>query len=90
MFCLLLILDLLVSILAMTSPTSTTSFGLAKISITTPPFGAGISESTLSVPISSKVSSWAIVSPTFLYHSRIVPSVMLSPIFGITTSITIF
>ena len=43
-----------------------------------------------SIKISSKVSSAAICSPTFLYHSKIVPSVILSPIFGITTSITIF
>ena len=46
----------------------------------------GISESTLSVPISNNISSNSIDSPTFFLHSRIVPSLMDSPIFGITTS----
>ena len=40
----------------------------------------------LSVEISSSVSSLPILSPTFFFHSRIVPSVIDSPIFGITTS----
>jgi 2-oxoglutarate dehydrogenase E2 component (dihydrolipoamide succinyltransferase) len=46
----------------------------------------GISESTLSVPISNRVSSSWIESPIFFLHSRIVPSLMDSPILGITTS----
>ena len=77
------------SILAITLPTSITSFGFAKISIITPSAMEGISESTLSVPISNKISSIAIESPTRFFHSKIVPSVMDSPILGITTSIII-
>ena len=80
---------LLEFILAITLPTSITSLGSANISSITPEAGEGISESTLSVPISKRVSSFSIDSPTFLYHSSIVPSVILSPIFGITTSIII-
>ena len=77
------------SIFAITFPTSITSFGLAKISTMTPSAEEGISESTLSVPISNKISSIAIESPTCFFHSKIVPSVMDSPILGITTSIII-
>ena len=76
-------------ILAITLPTSITSLDSANISSITPEAGEGISESTLSVPISKRVSSFSIDSPTFLYHSSIVPSVILSPIFGIITSIII-
>ena len=78
-----------VSIRAITSPTSFISFGSASISTTVPAAEEGISESTLSVPISSRISSRATGSPTFLRHSSIVPSVRDSPIFGITTSMII-
>ena len=54
-----------------------------------PLFGVGISASTLSVPISNSISSVAMVSPTPFRHSKIVPSVIDSPILGITTSTTI-
>jgi branched-chain amino acid transport system permease protein len=47
----------------------------------------GISASTLSVPISNSISSVAMVSPTPFRHSKIVPSVIDSPILGITTSV---
>ena len=47
----------------------------------------GISESTLSVEISRIVSSLTILSPIFFFHSRMVPSVIDSPIFGMTTFI---
>ena len=74
-------------ILAMTSPTGMVSFTWAIISTIVPVAGEGISESTLSVEISNKVSSLAILSPTCFFHSRIVPSVIDSPILGITTSV---
>ncbi len=48
--------------------------------------GDGTSASTLSVEISTMVSSTAIVSPGPLAHSRIVPSVTDSPIWGMTIS----
>ena len=75
-----------VSTLAITAPTSITSFGFPIISINTPSVELGISESTLSVPISRIISSILIASPTFFLHSIMVPSVMDSPIFGITIS----
>ena len=78
-----------VSIFAIVFPTSTTSFTSAKISIIVPDSTQGISESTLSVPISRNNSSFSTNSPTFFLHSRIVPSVIDSPIFGITISIII-
>ena len=78
-----------VSILAMTVPTSTTSFSSANISTIIPASKLGISESTLSVPISRNNSSFSTGSPTFLRHSRIVPSVIDSPIFGMTISTNI-
>ena len=49
--------------------------------------GRGISASTLSVEISKSGSSRATVSPGFLSHLVRVPSVMDSPIWGITTSV---
>ncbi len=76
----------LVSIRAITSPTSFTSLGSANISTTVPAAEDGISESTLSVPISNNISSSSMDSPTDFRHSKIVPSVMDSPILGITTS----
>ena len=67
-------------------PDWTVSSGSARISATTPETGAGISASTLSVEISTSVSPSAISSPTFLCHSRTVPSWTDSPIWGRTTS----
>ena len=58
-----------------------------RISATEPAAGAGISVSTLSVEISNSASSFSIRSPGFLSHLVSVPSTMLSPICGITTSI---
>jgi hypothetical protein len=51
---------------------------------------AGISDSTLSVEISKRISSNAILSPTFLCHLVMVPVVIDSPIWGITISCLIY
>src|SRR5277367_2522735 len=56
------------------------------ISFRTPAEGEGISASTLSVEISKSGSSRSTLSPGFLSHLVIVPSKMLSPIWGMTTS----
>src|SRR5882724_11242683 len=63
---------------------------LTLISFSTPADGAGISASTLSVEISKSGSSRSTLSPGFFSHLVIVPSKMLSPIWGITTSAAIF
>src|SRR5438876_11238529 len=55
-----------------------------------PAEGEGISASTLSVEISKSGSSRSTLSPGFLNHLVIVPSKMLSPIWGITMSTAIF
>src|ERR1044072_4651918 len=52
-----------------------------------PAAGAGISVSTLSVEISNNGASRSTRSPGFLSHLVSVPSTMLSPIWGITTSV---
>ena len=52
-----------------------------------PAAGEGTSASTLSVVISSSGSSRSIRSPTFFIHRTMVPSVIDSPIWGITTSV---
>jgi hypothetical protein len=52
-----------------------------------PAAGEGISVSTLSVEISNSGSSRSTCSPGFLSHLVSVPSTMLSPIWGITTSV---
>ena len=57
------------------------------ISCSVPAAGDGISASTLSVEISNSGSSRWTVSPTFLSHLVSVPSVIDSPIWGITTSV---
>src|SRR6201991_1812027 len=57
------------------------------ISERTPATGEGISASTLSVEISKIGSSRWTLSPTFLSHLVMVPSVMDSPICGIRTSV---
>src|SRR5262252_1489493 len=56
------------------------------ISFRTPAEGEGISASTLSVEISKRGSSRSTLSPGFFSHLVMVPSKMLSPIWGITTS----
>jgi hypothetical protein len=66
-------------------PTSTVSPATTRISVTTPDAGDGISVSTLSVEISTSTSSSATVSPMFLAHERMVPSVTVSPSCGIVT-----
>src|SRR5215813_6404174 len=62
---------------------------LTLISFSTPADGDGISASTLSVEISKSGSSRSTLSPGFFSHLVIVPSKMLSPIWGITTSAAI-
>ncbi len=59
----------------------------ALISVRVPAAGDGISASTLSVEISKIGSSRWTVSPTFLSHLVMVPSVMDSPICGMRTSV---
>src|SRR5579859_2742022 len=56
------------------------------ISFSTPAEGEGISASTLSVEISKRGSSRSTLSPGFFSHLVMVPSKMLSPIWGITMS----
>src|SRR5262249_964810 len=60
------------------------------ISLRTPAAGEGISASTLSVEISKRGSSRSTLSPGFLSHLVMVPSKMLSPIWGITMSTAMF
>src|SRR5438552_7107229 len=59
---------------------------LTLISFSTPADGDGISASTLSVEISKSGSSRSTLSPGFFSHLVMVPSKMLSPIWGITMS----
>ena len=65
---------------------STVSPSGKKIASSTPASGAGTSESTLSVEISKRASSRSTLSPGPLSHLVMVPSTMLSPIWGMTTS----
>ena len=58
-----------------------------KISPSVPATGEGISVSTLSVEISNSGSSRSTGSPGFFNHLVRVPSTMLSPIWGMMTSI---
>src|SRR5205085_3418573 len=67
-------------------PTSTVSPSGTRISATKPPAGEGTSESTLSVETSNRTSSGSTLSPTCLNHLVIVPSVTVSPSWGIVTS----
>jgi hypothetical protein len=62
---------------------------LTLISLSTPAEGEGISASTLSVEISKSGSSRSTLSPGFFSHLVMVPSKMLSPIWGMTTSAAI-
>ncbi len=57
------------------------------ISASVPAAGDGISASTLSVEISNSGSSRCTLSPGFFSHLVMVPSVMDSPIWGMTTSV---
>ena len=58
-----------------------------RISPSVPATGDGISVSTLSVEISNSGSSRSTLSPGFFNHFVKVPSTMLSPIWGMMTSI---
>ena len=68
------------------APTSTVSPSGTTISVSTPATGDGTSESTLSVDTSNSGSSSATWSPTCLSHRVMVPSVTVSPSWGIVTS----
>ena len=70
------------SISPSTAPTCTVESGSARILVSVPEAGAGTSASTLSVDTSTRGSSASTWSPTCLSHSRIVPSVTDSPIWG--------
>src|ERR671911_2366547 len=71
---------------ASTTPTSTVSPSCTRISDSTPLTGDGTSESTLSVDTSKSGSSSATCSPICLNHLVIVPSVTVSPSWGIWMS----
>src|SRR3954447_25850915 len=74
-----------VAISASTAPTWTVSPSAAWIFATVPLAGAGTSASTLSVETSTMTSSASTRSPSCLCHSRTVPSVTDSPIWGSVT-----
>src|SRR5215467_2084747 len=78
------------SIVATTVLMGTVCPSLTLISFNTPAEGEGISASTLSVEISNSGSSRSTLSPGFLSHLVMVPSKMLSPIWGITMSTAMF
>ncbi len=71
--------------IASAPPTSTTESSPATISVNTPDTGDGISVSTLSVDTSSNGSSAVTVSPTAFSQRVTVPSVTLSPNWGMDT-----
>src|SRR5262245_6130971 len=66
----------------------TVSPSFTRTSCKTPDAGAGISVSILSVEISNNGSSRSTRSPFFLSHFVIVPSKMLSPIWGMMTLVS--
>src|SRR5262249_52820930 len=74
-------------ITAITVPTGTVWSASTLISARVPVTGAGMSVSTLSVPISSSGSPSVTWSPTALCHTLTVPSSTVSPIRGMTTSV---
>ena len=74
---------------ASTVPTSTVSPSATRISVSVPLIGDGTSLSTLSVDTSNSGSSSAIESPTCLNQRVIVPSVTVSPSWGMGTSATV-
>ena len=67
--------------------TVTVSPSGTRISTSRPVRAAGTSVSTLSVAMSKRGSSRSTVSPTATRHLVIVPSVMLSPIWGMMMSL---
>ncbi len=67
-------------------PTGTVSPDATRISTTTPSYGLGISESTLSVDTSNSGSSKATSSPACLNQFVISPSVTVSPSLGMVTT----
>ena len=69
-------------------PTGTVSPAATRISSSTPSYGLGISESTLSVDTSNSGSSNSTVSPTFFSQELMVPSVTVSPSLGMVMSCT--
>ena len=69
-------------------PTGTVSPAGTRISSRTPSYGLGISESTLSVDTSNSGSSISMVSPALLSQEPMVPSVTVSPSFGMVMSCT--
>src|SRR3954447_15401461 len=71
-------------------PTSIVSPSAAWTFTTVPAVGDGTSASTLSVEISTRTSSRSTGSPSFLCHSRTVPSVTDSPIAGMVTCTVVF
>ncbi len=66
-------------------PTATVSPAGTRISSKTPAAGDGTSVSTLSVETSRRISSSATESPACLAQRRMVPSVTVSPNWGIVT-----
>jgi hypothetical protein len=75
---------------ASTVPTAAVSPSAMRISASTPLVGAGTSESTLSVDTSKRGSSARIGSPGCFSQRVIVPSVTVSPSWGIVTSTASF
>src|SRR5262245_51763622 len=75
------------SITASTVPTGTVWPASTRIAFTTPATIEGTSVVTLSVSTSNSGSSAFTVSPTFLYQLATVPSVTVSPSWGMITSI---
>ena len=69
------------------APTATVVSTGTSIASNMPATGDGISVSTLSVDTSSKASSTAIESPTFLSQRVTVPSLTLSPKAGIVITV---
>lgn len=70
------------SISMRSAPTKTLSFAFAKKAVTVPAAGERTSTVTLSVSISATTSSKATLSPTLFASSRMVPSLIESPIEG--------
>src|SRR5262249_22556795 len=75
------------SMTASTVPTGTVWPASTRIAFTTPATIEGTSVVTLSVSTSKSGSSAFTVSPTFLYQFATVPSVTVSPSWGMITSI---
>ena len=73
------------AMMASSPPTGTTASSPATMRVRTPEAGEGISVSTLSVETSSSGSSAATVSPSAFSQRVTVPSVTLSPSWGIVT-----